>query len=349
MSELRLTRRAALRAFGAAAVAAACEPAGPATTPGATTRPVSKLRWLFGFTVQANPSLPVILAKEQGFFAEQGLDVAWDFTTDSSGIRLIGTGQYQLGSVSDVLTIANFVNEGIPLKAIVQQSQNSARAWAVRANEGIKRPKDFERKRVGIRTSPWTEYLAMLAYDKVDRSRITEVPIGFAGIELQNKIIDVMPTFKGVEPFLFQNTLKMPFELIYPEDFGYPPVGTTMMVNANFAKDNPDVVLRFVKAFLKGAEFFVKEKEQTLRLTQMYAGPGTTKEQHEFIWNVSAKDIADRDAKTKGVGWLSRERWQEQVDLLSNLGVLKTKPKVDDLIDTRFVEQALKDGKLVWP
>jgi NitT/TauT family transport system substrate-binding protein len=122
-----------------------------------------------------------------------------------------------------------------------------------------------------------------------------------------------------------------------------------MMVNTNFAKDNPDVVLRFVKAFLKGAEFFLKEKEQTLRITQMYAGPGTSKEQHEFIWNVSAKDIADRDAKTKGVGWLSRERWQEQLDLLSNVGVLKTKPKVDDLIDTRFVEQALKDGKLVWP
>jgi NitT/TauT family transport system substrate-binding protein len=358
MGEMRLTRRSALRGLGALALTAACAPTSPgattaapsaAATVAATAKPLIPMRWLFGFTVQANPSMPVILAKEQGFFREQGLDVSWDFTTDSSGIRLIGTGQYQAGSVSDVLTIANFVQEGIPLKAIVQQSQNSARAWAVRAGEGIKRPKDFQGKRVGIRTSPWTEYLAMLSYDKVDRSKITEVPIGFAGIELKNNIIDVMPTFKGVEPFLFKNTLNMPFELIYPEDFGYPPVGTTMMVNTNFARENPDAVLRFVKAFLKGAEFFLNEKEKTLRITQMYAGPGATKEQHEFIWEVSAKDIADREAKTKGVGWLSRDRWQEQIDLLSNLGVLKTKPKVDDLIDTTFVEKALKDGKLVWP
>ena len=346
---MRLTRRQALAAGAASAAAlatAACAPG--ATTPAGSTA-AAPFRWLFGFTLQANPSQPVVIAKEQGFFKEQNLAVNWDFTTDSSGIRLIGTGQYQAGSVSDIGTIIQFIGEGVPLKAIMQQSQDSARALAVRKGSGIKRPKDFEGKRVGIRTSAWTEYLAMLAFDKVDRSKIKEVNIGFAGIELKNDLIDVMPVFKGVEPYLWSTTVPMEYELLIPSDFGFPSVGTIMVANANYIKDKPDETLRFVKSFLKGAEFMLANKERTIQITGEYGGPATTKEAHAFIYDVTRKDVLAGDAATKGVGSINKTRWQESIDLLSNLGVIKTKPKVEDLIDTTFIDKAIKDGKLVWP
>jgi ABC-type nitrate/sulfonate/bicarbonate transport system substrate-binding protein len=202
---------------------------------------------------------------------------------------------------------------------------------------------------VGIRTAPWTEYLAMLAYDKVDRSKIKEVNIGFAGVELKNDIIDVMPVFKGNEPYLWQTTMPMEYELIIPSDYGFPSVGTIMVANANFIKSNPDVLLRYVKAFLRGADHMLKEKQNTIEITQRYAGPGLDRAGHSFIYDVTKKDMEDGDAKTKGVGVFNKQKWQDSLDFLSAAGLIKAKPKVDDLIETQFFDQAIKYGKLNWP
>src|SRR5687768_1890043 len=97
-----LTRREALLSAGALAIAA-CTPAATAPSPSASAaasrRAVANFRWIFGFTVQANPSMPVIIAKETGLYDQQDLKISWDFATPSAtGMRLMGAGQYEAGS-----------------------------------------------------------------------------------------------------------------------------------------------------------------------------------------------------------------------------------------------------------
>src|SRR5207245_3176604 len=131
--------------------------ASPGVSGSAAPKPLVSFKWLFGFSISSGATLPVVIARELGYYKQQGLDFSWDFTTDSTGIRLIGTGQYQAGSVSDAAAPVNFINQGIPLKIISLMTQRGARALAVKKGSGITRPKDFEGKKVGIKTSPWTE------------------------------------------------------------------------------------------------------------------------------------------------------------------------------------------------
>jgi ABC-type nitrate/sulfonate/bicarbonate transport system substrate-binding protein len=346
MTELRLTRRQVLMSAAAAAVVA-CTPGGstsPSASPG--QRPVAAFKWLFGFTVQANPSMPVIVAKELGYYTAQDINITWDFTTDSTSIRLIGTNQYQAGSVSDVATVANFVSQGIPLVAICQQGQASARAFAVKTGSGITRPKDWEGKKVGVKPgAPWTEYLAMLASDKVDRTKITEVPVGFSSVELKDGLVDVLPVFVGNEPFVLKNQLNTPVDIILPSKYGFPSVGTVMVANKDYIKSNRDVMLRFLKATMKAQEFFTTNKAETVRMAIQYGGTATSAAQHEFIYDVSAPDMKH----AKGVGWIDKDAWQQNVDLLLSLGVIKTKPAIADLVDSSLMEEILKDGKVTYP
>src|ERR1043166_8756086 len=118
MLEARITRRKALMSAAAAAGVACAPTAARSPAPvasGATAkRAVAPFNFLFGFTIQANPSMPVIIAKELGYYDQEDIKIAWDFTTDATSIRLIGTNQYQAGSVSNVLTLANFIKQGIP-------------------------------------------------------------------------------------------------------------------------------------------------------------------------------------------------------------------------------------------
>jgi len=348
MTDLRLTRRQVLMSAAAAAVVA-CTPGGtssPSPSASGAQRAVAPFKFLFGFTVQANPSLPVIIAKELGYYTQEDINISWDFTTDSTSIRLIGTNQYQSGSVSDVATVANFVSQGIPLKAVCQQGQASARAFAVKQGSPIKRPKDFEGKKVGVKPgAPWTEYLAMLAFDKVDRTKITEVPVGFSSVELKDNLVDVLPVFTGNEPFVLKNQLNTPVELILPSNYGFPSVGTTMVANTDFIKNNRGVFLRFLKATMKAQEYFIANRDQTIQIAIQYGGTATSKDQHAFIYDVSAPDMKS----PKGVGWIDKNAWQQNIDLLLNLGVIKTKPNIDDLVDTSLMDEVLKDGKVVFP
>ncbi|HEV8672042.1 MAG TPA: ABC transporter substrate-binding protein [Candidatus Limnocylindria bacterium] len=352
MSQLRLTRRQALMSAAAAAVAA-CAPGGtsasptPAGSAAATARAAVPFKFLFGFTVQANPSMPVIVAKELGYYKEEGVDIAWDFTTDSTSIRLIGTNQYNAGSVSDVLTVANFVKQGIPLVAMVQQGQDSARVFAVKQGSPIKRPKDFEGKKVGVKPgAPWTEYLAMLAFDKVDRSKITEVPVGFSSVELKDGLVDVLPTFIGNEPFVLKTQLNTPVDLILPKDFGAPLVGTTMVANKDFIKNNRDAMVRFLKATMKAQEYFIANKAETVQMAVQYGGTATTRAQHEYIYDISQKDMQHPN----GVGWIDKAKWQANLDIITSLGLIKDPPKIDDLVDDSLMKEIIgADKKIKYP
>jgi len=349
MTQIRFTRRQALLSAAAAAVAA-CTPGTTSPSPGgtaaATQRATVPFRWLFGFTVQANPSMPVIVAKELGYYKEEGIDINWDFTTDSTSIRLIGTNQYNAGSVSDVLAVANFVKQGIPLVAIVQQGQDSARAFAVKTGSGIKRPKDWEGKKVGVKPgAPWTEYLALLSADKVDRAKITEVPVGFSSVELKDGLVDVLPVFIGNEPFVLRNTLNTPVDLIYPRDYGAPMVGTTMVANKDYIKNNRDAMLRFLKATMKAQEYFIDHQAETVQMAVQYGGTATSRAQHEYIYGISKEDMKH----PKGVGWIDKEKWQKNLDIVVGLGLLKDPPKVDDIVDASLMTEILKDAKVIYP
>jgi NitT/TauT family transport system substrate-binding protein len=352
MGQLRLTRRQALMGAAATAVVA-CTPGTSTASPtaagsaAASQRAVVPFKWLFGFTVQANPSMPVIVAKELGYYKEEGIDISWDFTTDSTSIRLIGTNQYNAGSVSDVLTVANFVKQGIPLVAMVQQGQDSARVFAVKKGSPIKRPKDFEGKKVGVKPgAPWTEYLAMLAYDKVDRSKITEVPVGFSSVELKDGLVDVLPVFIGNEPFVLSTQLGTPVDLIYPKDFGAPLVGTTMVANKDYIKNNRDAMLRFLKGTMHAQEYFIDHKAETVQIAVQYGGTATTRAQHEYIYDISQKDMQHPN----GVGWIDKAKWQANLDILVQLKLITDPPKIDDIVDDSLMKEIIgADKKIKYP
>jgi NitT/TauT family transport system substrate-binding protein len=189
----------------------------------------------------------------------------------------------------------------------------------------------------------------MLASDKADRSKITEVPVGFSSVELKDGIVDVLPVFTGNEPFVLSTQLNTPVDLILPDAYGYPPLGTSLVVNTNYAKTNPNEITAFLRATIKGAEYMVANKDKAVQIVVQYAGTTATRAQHEFQYDVTARDLVAGIAATKGIGYVTPQQWQAQLDLLSDLKLITAKPKVDDVLDTSFLDKVLKDGKVIWP
>lgn len=349
-----MTRRRVLASAGAAALAA-CTPSAtaPTASPGgsvvATQRALAAFKWLFGFTLSAGSTLPIALAHDLHYYEAQGLNVQWDYVTDATGIRLVASNQYQAGSASDSATTIGYINQGVPLKVVAALTQRSSRAMAVKKGSPIRRPKDFEGKKVGIKGQPWTEYLGMLAGDNVDRSKVQEVPVGFSSIELRDGLVDVLPVFRSTEPWTLANTLNTPIDLIVPEDFGFTGLGTAIAVSATYAKSNPDQITGFLKSVLHAAEYYQANRDASIQTAVQYAGPGVPLGQHQFLYDATIGEMQFGQGKTKGVGYFTKDDWQKQIDQLYNLKIITTKPSVDDVVDTSFIDKILKDGKVVWP
>jgi ABC-type nitrate/sulfonate/bicarbonate transport system substrate-binding protein len=318
--------------------------------PSASPRKVETVKWLHGSTtIQLNAVFPILLAKDHGFAKQQDIDITEDYAQGATSFRLIGVGQYNAGSAADVASVVNLVSQGLPVKAVAQLTQNGGRAFAVLKNSGITRPKDFEGRKVGIKNNAAsTEYLAMLAYDHVDRSKIQELNVGLSSVELVQKTVDVLPVFTNNEPNVLTTQLGADITILYPRDFGFSAVGTPVMVNLDWAKANRDIVVRFLKAVLKSEEYMVANRDDTIA-TGVKLVPNFTRDQDTFSYDATVKDMVGGTAALKGVGWLDTSQWQNNVDVLLQLGVIKQKPNVEDLVDTSFLTEVLKDGKVIWP
>jgi len=290
-----------------------------------------------------------VIAKELGYYAEQGLDLSWDVSNDQTSIRLIAAGQYQAGSLGGPGTLIDMVNENLPVKSFSIINQEGSRTFAVKSDSGIKRPKDFEGKVVGYKVSYWPEYLAMLAADGVDRSKIKEIEVGFSSVEMKNGTVDVLPVFKSNEPYTLKNTLGMDIAFVDPKNFGYPTFGTALIGNAGYMQSNPDQVTGFLKATLRGLQYYLDNKQKAIEIVMKYGPKEVTQELNEFIYDVEAPQVTAGIGKTVGIGAQSKEQWQREIDTLGDMKVTKGRPKVEDLYDNSFLDRSLKDGKVVWP
>jgi ABC-type nitrate/sulfonate/bicarbonate transport system substrate-binding protein len=336
----------------AAKPAAAAAPTAPVPTLAPAGKPATLVpfKWLFGFRIQANPSTAaIVIAKELGYYAEQGLDLTWDISNDQTSIRLIAAGQYQAGSLGGPGTLIDMVNENLPVKSFSIINQEGSRTFAVKADSGIKRPKDLEGKTVGYKVSYWPEYLAMMASDGADRSKVKEIEVGFSSVELANGTVDMLPVFKSNEPYTLKNTMGMNISFVDPKEFGYPTFGTALIGNSGYMKSNPDQMTGFLKATLRGLQYYLDNKEKALEIVQRNGPKEVAPELNAFIYSVEAPQVTAGVGSTIGIGAQTKEQWQREVDTLGDMKVTKGKPKVEDLYDNTFIERSLKDGKVVWP
>src|SRR3982074_3827407 len=153
-----------------------------------------------GYKPQANlPFVAVYVAQANGYFAQQGLQVEIAHATgQGEHLKLLLQGSQDVITASADEVLARR-SEGLPVMAISVLGQRTQRAMAVKADSGIRGPKDWEGRLVGCKVEPAPEYLAMLASAGVDRGRIREVPVGFDPRLLASGSVDVYPGFGSHE------------------------------------------------------------------------------------------------------------------------------------------------------
>jgi len=311
---------------------AGCGYGNPTSPP--TQPPAFAMTFMAGYKPQANlPFVGVYLAKEKGFFTQQGLDVTIEHSSGKGEhVQLLLAGKVQVTTMDAATVLQRRLDPGLPVVSIALIGQRGQQAFAALADRGMKSPKDWEGKLVGFKGTPPPDLYALLAAAKADVNKVNLVNVGFDPRVLTEGKVDVYPLFKSNEPYLIQKW-GYTITLWDAADYGVPTLGLTYVSSEDFISQHPDELRRFLKAAIQGVQYAADHPDEAVQVVMKYAGAETDPEHMRFMLTSELKDAAN----SQGFGWQTKEQWQALADMLFQYQALTKAIAVDTAFTTKFL------------
>ena len=224
-----------------------------------------QLDWLPG-----GDKAPVFVGVQQGFFAEEDLDVTilgGKGSTDA--ITKVATGTADIGYADIVALMVAKANDNVPVKAIYSLFNKAPYAFFVLDDSGVKSVKDVSGKT--IVTSPFTSanvFLPiMLKKNGIDENsvKVLKADPGALNPMLITGQSDVMISWMTDRVKNTEQAEQAGKKLnVLPwYDAGLDFYSASVIASDKFMSENPDVVKRFVKAYAKAVEYTWAHPEES--------------------------------------------------------------------------------------
>ncbi|KWW20067.1 ABC transporter substrate-binding protein [Peribacillus simplex] len=250
------------------------------------------------------------VAKEKGYFKEQGLDVDIIMPGEAGADKLVASGKSEFGvSYQEGITQARV--QGVPIVSLAAVIQHNTSGFASPADKNIKSPKDFEGKTYGGWGSPVEKAImdSLMKKENADVNKVDIVNTGdadfFTSVKRDVDFAWIYYGWTGVEAELRNEKLNMIYLTDYSDKLDYyTPVLTT---NEKLIKEDPETVKAFVHAASEGYQFAIDDPDAAA--------------------DILMKAAPDLDAKLvrKSQAWLADKyqddapRWGEQkLDIWKN-------------------------------
>ena len=211
------------------------------------------------------------VAKDLGYFKEEGLDVEIVQPPEGSTTALIGAGGAEFGiSFQDTLAKSFAKKNPVPVTAVAAILQHNTSGIISLKEKGIDSPKKLE----GKKYATWEDNIEqailkkLVTDDKGDFSKVKLIPYTITdvvtGLKTNVDAVWVYYAWDGIateRAGLQTNFLKI-------RDYGeeldyYSPV---IIANNDFLKKNPEIAKKVLKAIKKGYEYAMKNPEESAKI-----------------------------------------------------------------------------------
>lgn len=325
-----------------AIIAAACSSGSGGSGGSGGESPVG-VTFMAGFRAQANlPFVAAYAAEDQGFFAEEGLDVTIRHSSgQNEHLKLLLEDAVQFTTATSAQVLRRRADE-IPVVAVALFGQRGDQGFVVRADSGIRTPADFAGRSVGFKAGVVPAELhallrtAGLTVDDVDLRAVGFDPRVF----MEADGVDVYPVFLDNEPDTIRRA-GLEIEVIDPHEFGVPTLGLTYLVTEEMRANRRDVVERYLRATLRAVEWIKTHIDEAVEITLTYA-EGADPEHQRFLLTTDLENAARAD----GVGRGTLDQWVGLRDVLIEFDVLDVDVDVAAAFDGSIVDALYEGGEI---
>ncbi|GAA0729169.1 ABC transporter substrate-binding protein [Clostridium malenominatum] len=283
---------------------------------------------------------PLYVAKEKGYFKEQGLDVEFYYAAAAEIVKNVAAGNVEFGFPNaDSVLIAK--TQGIPVKVVHTTYQNGLGAAIFKTSQGIKTPADFKGKKVAVTSLGSPNYIQLQVMLKeagltLDDIKVEVIGTGAIVNALVTDQIDVM-VFSMLRTIELKNQ-GVDVSEIRSDDF-LPSHGNVLIASDKLTKENPQLIEGFKTALNKGIQYIVDgNAEEAVNLSiekyaQSFKGKEATitKILNEvfvpYLWQ-------SENTKKNGLGAADLEKWNKSIKILNEYKVIDKTFDAKELIYT---------------
>lgn len=292
-----------------------------------------RLKWTFTAHTASGPGV----ALEKGFFKEENLDVDINpggFEFDP--IQLVASGSEDFGiKGADDLILAR--SKGVPIVAIAMDYQINPVCFMTLKGSNITKPQDFIGKKLGAKygQNTHTFYKVMLKKQGIEESQIEEVAVQFDPSPLLTGQVDIYEGYANFTPAVLK-VKGIDLNVILARDYGVPAYGNVVFTTEKMIKENPDLVERFLKAYIKGWQFAVDNQEETAKIMNKL-NPKFSYEAHLEMLKLTIPYLTP----TKGfkIGTMTMEGWEQTQDAIIEGGIIEKPIDLSKAFTNKFLDE----------
>ncbi|MDO8688816.1 MAG: ABC transporter substrate-binding protein [Dehalococcoidia bacterium] len=277
-----------------------------------------------------------IVSEKKGFFRDEGIGVEWtEFAGGGDNIRAVTTGGMPLGIGSYGAAAAAF-EQGQPIRIVADGWHDTDNCWVVRADSPLQSVKDIKGKKVSYSAVGSNTHMLLLSSLRGAGINPDEVQLLASGATpdtwtaVKTGVIDVGFC---LQPLVSQIVLAKEARVLWwARDYLKEWSNTPLVCNADFAKQNPDVVKAYVRGYMKGLDFIKNNRVDAAKVYAEAAGLQVD------IATEAYKATPDKAFNVK----VSKTFLDFLDDLYVEFKITKQKPDWKTLFDQSYLPDSLK-------
>jgi NitT/TauT family transport system substrate-binding protein len=286
------------------------------------------------------------VAREKGHYAREGIRIHFlegGASIDNVEAVTSGRAQFAVTTPEDVLISRS---RGVPLQAIAAIYRRSAVVFLAPAASHITRPQDFLGKTVaagntgGANRDLEFQLVALMKKLGLDLSKIGVVPYDPKYTAFIDGTVDVTAAFStGGLISLRQKGLKL--NLIWPSDYGIHFYSDSLVTTDETTREKPDLVLRFLRATLKGWQEAVGNSQEAVAITLEYAHVKDPQFQTAMMESLLPLVHTGEDR----IGWMKPAVWEGMYEVLLEQRILNGPFDVSQAYTLSFLDEIYRGVK----
>ncbi len=221
-----------------------------------------QLKWFHAFQFAG-----YYAAKEQGYYADEGLDVEIiERSPAKPVVEQIVSGEAEYGVENSGLLL-DYAN-GVPIKALAAIFQHNPLIFISKQSSGIIGPYEMAGKRImmfGAEGADEIPLRALLNDAQLSSQQFTLIPQSFDNDDLITDKTDVIVSYITDQPFYYKRK-GVKINIINPQNYGFDFYGDLLFTSQTELNNHPERTKRFLRATLKGWQYALNNSEQLIHL-----------------------------------------------------------------------------------
>ncbi len=277
---------------------------------------------------------PFYVAVNRGYFAEEKLEVNFDYGMETDLLNLVGTGALQFAVASgDQVILARA--QGLPVVYVMTYFQRFPVAVVSLEDVPLEEPADLLGRSVGIPGLYGASYIgwrALLYSAGIDEQEIALESIGYTQVaSLTEGQVEAAVVYAANEPVQLRQAGYEP-SVIYVADY-IDLVSNGVITNENTIAENPELVGGLVRAVVRGLRYTIEHPEEAFEICLKYV-PEAGGENEETQMAVLTESI--KFWESEQLGYSNASAWEASQEFMLDVGLVDRGTNVEEMFTNQF-------------